>query len=328
MKRQAVTIVIPTLRRPAALLRALESLLVQEGFEADGFEVIVVDNDPEASGLPVVHEVAGRAPPHIAMQAIAMPQPGVANARNAAMDRVNTRLVAFLDDDMTAPRHWLASLLDAHAACPAGVTFGPKHSVLPKEVTRHTAYLDRFFSLRPGHDDGRIDASYGCGNSLLDLDRTPPLDPLFNPATNESGGEDDMLYADIRAHGEGFAWCEAAFVHEHIPASRARLGYTLPRAFAYGQGPCTLARRQKPPQVGRLLMWMGIGAGQTLVYGTCAAVTFLLSHPSRAGWLDRTARGLGKVFWFHREDFYGEAMLKRSHAAAPGETVTARDTQA
>ncbi len=309
MTRPAVTIVIPTLRRPEALSRALASLLLQEGFETRGFDIIVVDNDPAVTGLPVVERLAGDAPAHIRLQGVSMPQPGVANARNAAMKRVTSRLVAFLDDDMTAPAQWLNTLLDAHGAHPAAVTFGPKHPVLPGDIAEHKAYLEWFFSLRPGHKDGPIDASYGCGNSLLDLDRTPALDPLFNPDTNESGGEDDLLYAEIRAHGEGFAWCEAAFVNEHIPASRARPDYTLPRAFSYGQGPCTLARKHNPPQIASLLMWMLIGAGQTGIYGSVALVMTALRHPGRAFWYDRTVRGFGKVVWWVRRDFYGNAGL-------------------
>lgn len=329
MTTHRVSIVIPTFRRPGGLDRAARSVFAQTGLEAAQFELVIVDNDPAHSAYQVAYRLKLDAPDNWHVEIVHEPRPGVANARNAAMAAARARLIAFLDDDQSAPRTWLAELLATHSRTPAAATFGPVATALPDGITTHRPYLEAFFARAPGHDEGYIDASYGCGNCLLDRGLLPPLDPLFNPDMNESGGEDDMLFAAIRASGGRFAWSANAPVFEHVPESRARLGYTLPRAFSYGQGPCTLARRQSPPQIGRLLMWMGIGAGQTLVYGTLALAMVALRHPRRADWLDRTVRGLGKVAWFHREDFYGQAGAARaSGRAAPDESVAALDAKA
>jgi hypothetical protein len=98
-------------------------------------------------------------------------------------------------------------------------------------------------------------------------------------------------------------------VVEHAPPERATMAYALRRAFAYGQSPCQAAVQRR--DLLGLLFWMGVGAGQTAVYGAAAALLWLLRHPGRAGMLDRTARGVGKLLWMQRFEprFYGRAAL-------------------
>ena len=49
MSNPDVAIVIPTLRRPDELTRALRSIFAQQNVESRLREIIVADNDPEAS---------------------------------------------------------------------------------------------------------------------------------------------------------------------------------------------------------------------------------------------------------------------------------------
>jgi len=174
-------------------------------------------------------------------------------------------------------------------------------------VRAHRAYLETFFSRDHGPASGYIDDFYGCGNALIDLGRVLAERPLFAVETNETGGEDDRLFSRVQGEGGRFAWASEAGGYEHVPAERARLSYTLRRALAYGQGPCTLALKAQPRQLARLAAWIAIGAGQTLVYGAVAAGAFLLRRRDRAYWLDRAARGLGKVIWWKSFRFYGNA---------------------
>src|SRR3712207_5378192 len=91
-----VTVAIPTYRRPDRLRRLVPLVLDQarEG-SADGrylVDVLVVDNDPEGSG-------AAAASGH-PVRYVAEPTPGIAAARNRAIDEAaGSRLLAFIDDD-------------------------------------------------------------------------------------------------------------------------------------------------------------------------------------------------------------------------------------
>lgn len=323
MDTPRLSVVIPTFRRPAGLELAVRSLFSQTLLTSEAVDLVLVDNDPEGSALEVARRLADEAPEALRLRILHEPRAGVANARNAAMAAVRTPLVAFLDDDQSAPPHWLTELLAAHERAPAAVTFGPVHTALPDGVTRHVAYLSAFFAREPEHEDGLIDAFYGCGNALLDLTRLPRLDPMFDPRMNRTGGEDDLLFQATEASGGGFGWAGRAGVFEHVPESRARLGYTLRRALAYGQGPCTLARSKK--RYDKLILWVAIGAGQTLVYGSVALAAMALRLPGRAAWYDRTARGFGKVIWWHQFHFYGAAAAT---SATPSEDRAAAKVEA
>ncbi|MNY45067.1 hypothetical protein D3C86_1801450 [compost metagenome] len=138
-----------------------------------------------------------------------------------------------------------------------------------------------------------------------------PGDAPFNTEADQSGGEDDALFAALAARGGRFGWAAEAWVDEFAPPHRATLRYALTRAFAYGQGPSqTAAAARDWPAVAR---WMAIGAAQTAVWGAAALGLTLIASPKRADMLDRAARGLGKLFWMKgfEPHFYGTRELAR-----------------
>src|SRR5690606_26113921 len=119
---------------------------------------------------------------------------GVANARNAAVSAAKGELIAFLDDDEEAPPDWLAALLAAQARHDADVVFGPVRGRTPRELRRHRAYFERFFSREGPAEEGVIDHYYGCGDSLLRRAALPDRDRPFSAIRNHIGGEDDLLF--------------------------------------------------------------------------------------------------------------------------------------
>ena len=286
------------------------SALAQDGVDPAQLELVVVDNDTAPSARALVERLAAGAafPVHYVHE----PHAGVANARNAAMERATGELVAFLDDDEEASRGWLAALLAVQAKFDADVVFGPVHARAPAHVVKHRAYLERFFSRLDPAPAGPIAHYYGCGDSLVRRAALPdPLRP-FSASRNQSGGEDDLLFGAMQRAGARFAWAPLAWVWEDPAPERLSLNYTLRRAFAYGQGPVAHCAAADPPDRLGILRWGAIGAGQAVVYGALALVLCVLRRPDCAAMMDRAARGLGKVFWGQpfRISFYG-----RSNAA-------------
>lgn len=307
-----VTVILPTFQRPNDLERAVRSVFAQTGIEP--FEILLIDNDPSASARAVSELLQQDSPSHISLRYIHEPAAGVANARNTAIANTNTKLVAFLDDDQSVPSGWLAQLVEFHKQHPTPVTFGPVVTELPEATTHHRSYLESFFARAPQLPSGLIDQYYGCGNSLLDLSLIELNRPLFDIEMNETGGEDDLLFRSIKDQGHRFGWCAEAHVYEHVPPTRAQLGYTLKRAFAYGQGPVTLARKASPRQNGKIFFWMIIGAGKAALNTTMYAASWIVRSPSRATYLDRAIRGAGKVLWWVDLRFYGESALNKAPA--------------
>lgn len=303
-----VTIVIPTFQRVDILKRAVLSAFEQD-FK-DDFGVLIVDNDPAASARELASELDKLSPKNIQFKYVHEPAPGVANARNAAIAATSSKYIAFLDDDQSAPTDWLKSILAAQLEFPAAITFGPVHAVLPDHIEQHKEYLFEFFSRTLNQLTEYTNESFGCGNSLMNMDLVPAHRPIFDTAMNETGGEDDILYSRVRHSGGKFGWCAIAPVLEHVPDDRARLKYTLVRAISYGQGPITEARMRTPPRWDLVLLWMAVGAIKASLNYAIYVVKWILRSDDRATYIDRTARGFGKLFWWKKFRFYGLSRLE------------------
>ena len=313
-----ISVIVPTFDRPDSLRRAVHSLFAQT-YAATGFAIIIVDNSPTGSAAAVISELQRACPESINLTAVSEPRPGVANARNAAMAVCQTHLVAFLDDDQSAPETWLATLLQAYEHTPAAVTFGPVETALPGGQTRHRAYFSAFFARKPDFVSGKINMSFGCGNALIDFYQIPGGAPWFDPKMNETGGEDDLLFARVRRADGDFAWAAEAPVFEHPLPERVTLNYTLRRAFSFGQAPISLALKDGKKRWDKVALWMLIGGAKFGWHGLQWFALSLIRHPGRAYQLDQAVRGFAKIVWWIDLKFYGAAAVKsaKPDPAAP-----------
>jgi len=308
-----VAVIIPTLRRPEFLERALTSVFAQKGVEHRLASVVVVDNDPEASAASIVGRLTEKSPVPLVYRH--EPRPGVSTARNAGLAATLSPLIAFLDDDEKATPTWLAKLIKARETLDCDVVFGPIRGRVPPGTGWTTRYLEVFFGRQGPATTQVLDHAYGCGNSLMLRATALPGDAPFDPKTDQSGGEDDALFSALAMRGGTFGWAADAWVDEFAPPHRATLNYALTRAFAYGQSPPQIAWRQGKPV--RMVLWMGVGAVQAGVWGLIALALTLTNSDRRAEALDKAARGLGKVFWTRgfEPHFYGVRELERLEKA-------------
>ena len=308
-----VAIIIPTLRRPDGLRYALRSVFGQQAVQDRLAQIVVVDNDPTGSARDLVEGL--QAETHWPLTYVHASVPGVATARNAGLAATEAPLIAFLDDDEVASPGWLAALLEGQTQTDADVVFGPITGRAPSAEPRLQPYLEQFFGRHGPAKTQVIDQPWGCGNSLMVRATALPGPAPFNVASDQAGGEDDALFAALSARGGRFGWAADAWVEEFAPPHRATLRYALARAFAYGQGPSQTAAAAKDwPAVAR---WMLIGAAQAVVWGGASAAAAVIRSPRRAEFYDRTARGIGKLFWMKgfEPHFYGARELARLEKA-------------
>jgi len=181
-----VSMIVPTFRRPIGLRNALESLALQTSNDRP-VEIVVTDNDPDGTAKLYVSEFAARC--GIPVTYIHAIEPGVANARNAALKVARGRYLAFLDDDQIASEHWLSELMEVMEDHAAGLAFCPTFAQSPVDVKFKTQCLEFFTRNIENPVRGPVDEFFGCGNSLLDLQKCLLPIPPFSPATNETGGD-------------------------------------------------------------------------------------------------------------------------------------------
>jgi glycosyltransferase involved in cell wall biosynthesis len=115
----AVSVVIPTYRRPALLRRCLQALL-QQGEAARPYEVIVVDDGHDEATGAAVDAVQADLPDGVQLR-YTRPAAGrgPAVARNTGWRLARAPLVAFTDDDTVPAPGWLAAGCAAMARHPA-----------------------------------------------------------------------------------------------------------------------------------------------------------------------------------------------------------------
>ncbi len=307
--KNGVSIIVPTFRRAKGLQIALESLMNQTA-SALTMEIIVADNDPAGSARDYVENFAKTAA--IKTHYLHVPEPGVSNARNGALKAAKGRYLAFLDDDQQACAGWLQTLLDISKKYEAALAFVPTHARIPGS-SKFNDYLVDFFS-RQGPDltEGIVDDFFGCGNSLLDTHLCTLPAPPFNVDMNETGGEDDLLFSELKSQGIKIAWSRAAKANEDILPHRATPAYVKVRSFANGQGPSQECADNKN-WLG-VAKWMLVGAVQYALYAPMALLTKITGKPSYIHYLAKSAGGAGKVLWFggFTPKLYGAAVVENT----------------
>jgi len=239
-------------------------------------------------------------------------EPGVANARNEALKVARGRYLAFLDDDQLASGNWLSELLTVINAYDAGIAFCPTYAQSDIELKFKAQCLEFFTRDIQKETDGPVNEFFGCGNSLLDLEKFTLPSPPFNPDTNETGGEDDLLFSEIQAQGAIIVWTSKTFANENVEDWSMSHEYIRLRSFAYGQGPSRICADPDNFNLKGLVKWSLVGTLQWCVYQPLSILNRVLGHKSYIKFMRKAAEGAGKVLWYEhfRPKLYGATALK------------------
>ena len=230
----AITVVVCTRNRPAALARLLDSLTRQEYRR---FRVLVVDNAPAGDDTAAVVRAASRAlaaSGALSVERIVAPVPGLSRARNAAVRAAPGETLAWIDDDEIADRYWLCEIARALLDHPeADVVSG---AVVPAELeTAAQLWFEEF----GGHTKGRgftpavfspATAArqsplyplppFGAGANLTTrpgaLARIGGFDPALGAGTPAMGGEDTLALTQVLRTGGTIVYQPSALTwHYH-----------------------------------------------------------------------------------------------------------------
>lgn len=200
--------------------------------------VIVVDNDSTPSARDLVDRCARDAP--WTVHYLHRPAGNISIARNGALEASDARFLAFVDDDETVSRGWLAALLTEQRRSGAGLVLGP---VRPVYADSAPAWMRRVapHATRPVTRHGVISTGYTC-NVLIDRGDVRIRDLRFAPELGRSGGEDTLFFGAAHARGVRIAYAPEARVDEPVPEARARLGWLATRRYRMGQTHVALLR--------------------------------------------------------------------------------------
>ncbi|APF35086.1 glycosyltransferase family 2 protein [Microbacterium paludicola] len=270
----SVAILIATYRREHLLLETLASL--DRTKTSQSFAVIIVDNDSEGRTAERVRGMQSEW--SFQVTAVCEPQPGIAAARNRALDEaLDYDIVCFIDDDETVSEDWLEELVAPILRGEADAVSGPVDSVFEAPIPQW-AHLGKFFTSEDTPEGARVGeaATNNLAIRRASLMRGPVT--RFDSRFSESGGSDIFLTQQLAAAGIRIVWTNAARVTERVPASRCSADWIRTRAVRGGNthGRVALMRPDNGwgrPESLRRRLAVAVRGGVRVLAGAGAVVT-------------------------------------------------------
>lgn len=251
MSPDRLLVAIATFRRPDDLSATLRSL--EQQVDAPPFDVVVVDNDPDGGAQGVVTSFEPLA------SYLHEPQPGIAAARNKALEFVGPQhwAVCFIDDDEVASPTWMRALALTASERDAAIVVGAVHPVLPPGCPRWVDYLG-FFE-RPTYAEGEVVRWPATNNALVRVDAIG--EDRFAEEFSMTGGSDADFFWRLRSRGHLGVWSAEGSVTESIPASRATFSWLWRRGTRLGNVSGRLLVRQRSRWQVALIAVLRLGFG-------------------------------------------------------------------
>jgi succinoglycan biosynthesis protein ExoM len=285
--RVRIDVCIATFKRPHLLERLLRDLQAQQLPDGTSTHIIVVDNDPQQSAGPVVAAVRAGC---TSVEYLTQPEQNIALTRNCALNRSQGDLIAFIDDDESAPPGWLGALLTTMERHGADVVVGPVMGILPPGAPQWIV-KGRFFE-RPARPSGSRVRGGGTGNALVKASAVRGK-VAFDPRYGLSGGEDTDFFQRLHLRGAVIVWCQEALLTESVSEDRLTMRWLLNRGFAAGQSYADTIDR---PHGGlRLPFWVGKRASLTVAASLLTIGCLPFSKALSARYAIKLATNLGQL---------------------------------
>jgi len=197
-----------------------------------GASVLVVDNNPGADARPIVLQIAAGLPSGL-LRYVHEPRPGIAAARNRAIDESSAAdVLIFVDDDERPTADWLEHLLRLYRRRRPAAIAGPVVSEFPRRP--EPWILDGGFFTRRRLPTGTPLDCAATNNLLIDVAQLRALGIRFDDGFGLTGGSDTLFTRQIVSRGGVILWCDDAIVADRVPPARLTRQWVLQKAFRQG----------------------------------------------------------------------------------------------
>jgi glucosyl-dolichyl phosphate glucuronosyltransferase len=265
------SVIICTYNRCSLLVKTLRSLM-EQSFPADRLEIIVVDNNSTDDTAMVVRACALDSP--VVISYLLEMNQGLSHARNLGLREARGELIAFIDDDATAEKTWLARLLegfnDPRTACVGGrvvPAWQAPRSQWPKWLHER---LIGFFSVVEYPDRRELHyPDYPAGTNIAFRMQALKNTGIFNPRLGRTGTsllsmEETDLCLRLERAGHRIVYTPEAVVSHTITEERLTRDWVRERARWQGISAAIIEREFFPRSLAvtkslKYLLFIGIG---------------------------------------------------------------------
>lgn len=234
-----ISIIVCTYNR-ALVLRDLLNSLLDQTLSSEQYEIVVVDNASTDNTKQIVENYCIQYP---SIRYIYEPHQGLSNARNRGVREASAEVIAFIDDDAIADRHWAEEMYGIFELDPAVGAVGGKINLL--WLIEKPAWLNTDPGLGFGHFDLGQETKTICfpvaplgGNCSI---RRSIFEKVGGFATNLgrkgnnllSGEESEFFYRMSLLHSKVMYHPKAIVAHK-VMTHRISRTWILKRNFAGG----------------------------------------------------------------------------------------------
>lgn len=230
-----VLISICTCKRPKMLrnsLLSINQLVIPENFKV---EVLITDNDPEASARSTVDEFKEEFNGNV--HYFIEPERGISNARNRVLQEainLGASHILFFDDDELLDKNCLAEHTNFYNSNPnAYIISGPTPNIFkekyPSYITKHMV-----FKQRTSKKTGQILTECAAGNVFFPVCIAKEYGLRFSEEYKYMGGEDGQFFNKAYEIGFTIVWNNNAIIYEVVPPARANISYILKKCYYNG----------------------------------------------------------------------------------------------
>jgi glycosyltransferase involved in cell wall biosynthesis len=292
-----LSLIIATYNRAQSLLRTLRSVVSQSA-APELWECIVVNNNSTDNTAEVFARFAAENQ-GFDLKMITETKQGLSNARNAGITASKGEYVAIVDDDETLESSYIESYIEFFDSFPTAMAAGGAvraeyESHRPRWMSHYTERmianpidLDVVVTLFPS---SRIPAGGNMAFRREIFDRVG----LFNPRLGRNGqsligGEENDLFARLRAVGELLYFVPNAAIYHHIPDAKLTDEYF--DRLSYNVGRSKALRAQSDEEFSEL---MASERRKRVVTYILAALYTIALQPLKAQYLIRMRKGIYK----------------------------------
>lgn len=301
-----VTIGVLTYRRADDLAALMPALVEQARHCRIPATVMVVDNDPDASAADLIATFDSDLVRYVHEAA-----PGIAAARNRALDEATSELLIFIDDDERPVPLWLDLMIATWQYHRPAAVVGPVVSEFSEQPDPWI--LGGGFFTRKRRPTGSTVTVAATNNLLLDLGEVRRRGLRFDEDFGLSGGSDTLFTRELASSGARLVWCDEAIVYDVVPASRLTRDWVLQRYYRSGNSWSRTSVKLTSSRLDRVITRLRLtAAGGIRVLGGAAASVWgavARSTSRHAGGLRTLNRGMGMVSgaWGHVYSEYRRA---------------------
>ena len=292
-----LSLIIATYNRAQSLLRTLRSVVSQSA-APELWECIVVNNNSTDNTAEVFASFAAENQ-GFDLKLVTETKQGLSNARNAGITASKGEYVAIVDDDETLESSYIESYIEFFDSFPTAMAAGGAvraeyESHRPRWMSHYTERmianpidLDVVVTLFPS---SRVPAGGNMAFRREIFDRVG----LFNPRLGRNGqsligGEENDLFARLRAAGELLYFVPNAAIYHHIPDAKLTDEYF--DRLSYNVGRSKALRAQSDEELSEL---MASERRKRVVTYILAALYTIALQPIKGQYLIRMRKGIYK----------------------------------